>query len=262
MKKIFYIAILFNLLFADVHYAKIEPYQTVTIKSEVSGRVTMAKKELEGSVVTGQIVQIDDKLNKIDLQHSIESLKLIKKMIKLNQEMLPWLKSNMEKKELLYKKVVNLSSTSVNQKNSIYSAFVSSKTQYNGTLEKILNLKEQKINLEQKIALLKDTISKKNIALDKKYLYNLNVQKGEFVNIGLPIATISDISRAKIVLYLNEDELKNINSKKIYINGKETDLKFSKIWKIADKKYISSYRAEIIIKPEERFSELVKVEIK
>jgi len=78
----------------------------------------------------------------------------------------------------------------------------------------------------------------------------------------MPIADVSDISRAKLIIYLSEDELKNIDTKKIYLNGKETNLKFSKIWKIADKIYISSYRAEIELEPKERFSKLVKVEVK
>jgi len=248
--------------YADVHFAKLEPIDTITIKSEVNGKVIMAQEAKEGSVVNGVIVKIDDKLDKIDLKNSRSSLELIDKMIKINRELLPSLRKNMQKKLNMYKKVAPLASTSISQKDSLFSAFVSAKSQYNGVLEKVLNLENQKVTLSQKIATLNDRLSKKSIFVKNRYLYALSVKRGEYINIGKPIATVSNISRAKLTIYLSEDELKNIDKKSIYIDGKKTDLKFSKIWKIADSKYISSYRAEIILKPISRFSKLIKVEVK
>ena len=248
--------------YADVHFAKLEPIRSLTIKSEVNGKVVMAKEAQEGSVVNGVIVKIDDRLDKIDLKNSHSSLLLIDKMLKINKELLPILKKSMQKKLNLFKKVAPLSSTSVSQKDSLYSAYVSAKTQYSGVMEKILNLESQKVTLLQKIATLSDRLRKKSIKVQNMYLYNLSVKRGEYINIGMPIATISDINQAKLTIYLSEDELKDINKKSIYINDKKTDLKFSKIWKIADSKYISSYRAEIVLKPISRFSKLIKVEVK
>jgi len=262
MRIVFIFLIATFYIFADVHYAKLEPINTVTLKSEVSGKIVLAKDNLEGKVVNGLIVKVDDKLDKIDLQNSKTSLKIISKMIEINKNLLPALKKSLDKKRELYKKIVPVASSSENQKNALYLAFVSAKSQYVGTKEKILNLQNQKITLEQKIATLKDRISKKSFIINGKYLYNLYVREGDFVTIGMPIADVSDISRAKLIIYLSEDELKNIDTKKIYLNGKETNLKFSKIWKIADKIYISSYRAEIELEPKERFSKLVKVEVK
>ena len=250
------------LLLADEHYAKLEPYQTIIIKSEVNGRVVEAKNELEGSIVNTLIVKIDDKIDKLDLKHSKESLKLLEKMISINKELLPLLKKSVKKKQNLYLKVTPLNSTSTSQKESLYSAYVSAKNQYSGVLEKILNLENQKVSLKQKIAILEDKIAKKSIIIKDKYLYELNIKKGEYVNIGVPIATLKDISKAKLTLYLSEDEIKNIDKKTIYINGKKSDLKFSKIWKVADKTYISLYKAEIIAKPFDSFSKLIKVEVK
>ena len=247
---------------ASEHFAKLEPISTVIIKAEANGEVVVAKSNLEGSLVDGLIVKIDDNLDKLDLKNSKNSLQLTQKMIELNKEMLPLLKKSVNMKRKLYQKVTPLSSTSVSQKDSLFSAFVSAKSQYSGTLEKILNLENQKVSLKQKIATLEDRIKKKSIIIDNKYLYSLDVKRGEYVNIGMPLATIQDISKAKLVIYLSEDELKDIDKKRIFINGKETNLKFSKIWKVADKKYISSYRAEIILKPFDRFSKLVKVEVK
>jgi len=246
----------------DVHFAKLEPYNTINIKSEVNGRVVLAREDLEGKIANSLIVKIDDKLDKTDLKNSKLSLQLLSKMITLNKGMLDNLKKNAAKKYSLYKKLAPLSSSSVSQKDSLFSAYVSAKSQYNATQEKVLNLENQKVTLSQKIALLEDRLSKKSIYIKNKYIYALNVKKGEFVTVGMPIATISDISKAKLTLYLSKDELSNLDSKKIYINGNKTNLKFSKIWKIADKKYISSYRAEIILKPIDRFSTLIKVEVK
>jgi len=247
---------------AGVYYAKLEPVETITVKAEVSGKAVVVKKEQEGKIANGLIIKIDDKLDRIDLNNTKESLKLTKQMIKLNQEILPSLKQNMQKKLSLYNKVAPLNSTSLNQKYTLFNAYVSAKSQYSSTKEKILNLKNQKVSLKQKIATLKDKINKKSIKVKNLYLYSLNIAKGEFVNIAMPIAILQDISKAKLTIFLDEDDLKDIDKKSIYLDGKKTDLKFSKIWKVADSNNISSYKAEIILKPIDRFSKLIKVEIK
>ena len=249
-------------IFAEVHFAKLEPFSTITIKSEVNGKVLVAKQNLEGKVANSLIVKIDDKLDREDLKNSNASLRLLSEMIKINRAVLPYLKKNVNKKYTLYKKVAPLSSSSISQKDSLFAAYVSSKSQYSGTLEKVLNLENQKVNIKQKIAILKDRISKKSLFVKNRYIYSINIKAGEFVTMGMPIATLSDISRAKLTLFLSKDELANIASKSIYINDKKTNLKFNKIWKIADKKYISSYKVEIILDPVDKFSTLMKVEIK
>ena len=251
-----------TLLWADVHFAKLEPFETVILKAEANGRVIKAATFLEGKVVNGIIVKIDDNIDKKDLQNSLASKEYIQEMIKLNKALLPALQKNLLNKKRLFKRVENLNSTSVSQKDNLYSAYISALTQFNGTKEKILNLKNQLASLNQKIAMLMDRIDKKSIKVKNRYLYKLNVREGEYINIGMPIATISDISKAKLTIFLSDDELKDIDKKSIYINGKKTNLKFSKIWKIADSKYISAYRAEIVLKPIDRFSKLIKVEVK
>jgi len=78
----------------------------------------------------------------------------------------------------------------------------------------------------------------------------------------MPLVTLQDISKSKLTLFLSDEELENIDSKKIYINGKETSLKLNKIWRVADSQNISLYKAEIIMQPQGIFSKLVKVEVK
>ena len=249
-------------ILGGVYYAKLEPFNLITIKAEANGEVLVAKENLEGKVANGLVVRVDDRVNIEDLKNSQNLLKITNDMIKLNKEILPDLKKNMDKKLKLYKQVINLDSTSQNTKDTLYSAYISAKNQYFATKEKILNLQSQRVNLKQKIVNLKDLIRKKNIKVNNWYLYSLNVRRGEFVNIGYPLLQIADISKAKLTIYLNREDLKDIDKKSIYIDGKKSNLKFYKIWKIADKEYISSYKAEIVLKPFKRFSELVKVEIK
>ena len=262
IKAVAILACFATAILADVHFAKLEPLDTVTIKAEASGKAIDVKSNLEGKKANGLIVHIDDSVNREDLKHSKESLLLIDKMIKINQQIAPMLKKSFEKKLNLYQKVAPLSSSSVSTKDNLYSAYISAKAQYSATLEKILNLKNQKVSLEQKIVQLKDIIAKKSIYVKDKYLYSLNVKRGEFITVGMPLAVVQDISKAKLTIYLNEDELSNLDTKTIYINGKKSNLKFSKVWKVADKKYISSYRAEIILDAKDRFSKLIKVEVK
>jgi len=117
--------------------------------------------------------------------------------------------------------------------------------------------------MKYKIAQLEDNIAKKSIILLNKYLYKLMVRKGDFVNSGSALAQIQNISRAKLVLYLEPEELDQIEQKVVYLDGKKTGYLINKVWRVADEKFISSYRAEIYIPtPENSFSKLVKVEIK
>jgi len=263
MKNIFILTFILSIsLFAQEHYAKLEPIDSVLIKSEASGRVVLAKDELEGKVANGVIVKIDDNLNRVDLKNTQESLKLLKDMVTLNKNLLPQLKLNMQKKETLYKKLLPIASSSQNQKDTLYGSVVSARVQYFSTKEKIINLQNQIVSLKQKIASLEDLIAKKSIKSNSRYLYKLYVKKDEFVNVGASIARLDNIEKAKLTIYLSEDELSDIESKHIYINGKKTDLKFNKIWKVADEKYLSSYKAEIVLEPIARFSTLIKVELK
>ena len=59
------------LLFAKIHYAKVEPYESVTLKSAVSALVMDVDLEAEGSVVDQKrVIYLDDRLDKINLQTS------------------------------------------------------------------------------------------------------------------------------------------------------------------------------------------------
>ena len=252
------------LLFSKVHYAKVEPYENITLKSAVSAQVILAKKKLEGTHVKGDIlVKLDANLDHIKLESSRRSLELIDNMIMTNQEIMASVQETLNKQEEYYSRVSMMNSASQTQKDNAFYTYNSSKTQYISTQEKIDSLRKQKVDIEFEVKRLNDNISKKTIRVKNKFINKLLVSKGDFVNMGTPIAQLNDLSSGKLVLFLESEELEGIKKKKIYINDKETKYKISKIWSVTDEKFISSYRTEIVVKnPKKNFSKLLKVEFK
>lgn len=250
-------------LFAKVHYAKVEPYENITLKAAVSAQVTKATTELEGSTVNGIIIKLDDKLDQTKLKSSRDSLKLIQSMIQTNQTILSALKESLNKQKAYHLRISDIASASRTQKDNAFYAYTNAKTQYFSTKEKIDSLKQQQLDLKYEVARLKDSLSKKNIKLNTMFLYKLLVNQGDFVNMGTSLAEVKDLNKGKLVLFLESAELENIKSKTIYLDGKASNLKVSKIWKVADEKFISSYRTEIIVNnPKGMFSKLLKIEFK
>jgi hypothetical protein len=234
--KIFLLLFTPLLLLAKVHYAKVEPYDSVTLKSAVSALVMDADLDAEGSVVDQKrVIYLDDRLDKINLKTSNENLILLLETLK--------------RKESYFHRINRLTTASEAQKDDAFYSFASAKTQY--------------LDMQYKIAQLEDSIEKKSIVLHHQYLYEIMVRKGDYVTPGSPLAKVVDANRAKLVLFLEPEELDRIEQKSVYLNGEKTAYKVDKVWRVADEKFISSYRAEIYIPaPEGSFSELMKVEIK
>ena len=223
-------------LIAKVHYAKVEPYESVTLKSAVSALVMDVDLDAEGSVVDQKrVIYLDDRLDKINLKTSKENLLILDETLK--------------RQESYFQRIDKLKTTSAAQKDNAFYTFASTKSQY--------------LEMQYKIAQLEDSIEKKSIILDQMYLYEIMVRKGDYVAPGSPLAKVVDANRAKLVLFLEPDELNQIEDKIVYLNGEKTNYKVDKVWRVADEKFISSYRAEIYITaPEGSFSKLMKVEIK
>jgi len=251
-------------IFAQVHYAKVEPYNSVVLKSAVSGLVTEVDLSSEGSmVISKRVIHLDDALDIANLEDAKKSVVLLEKMLDINEEIADSLSGTVKRQQSYYVQMSKLPTASNVQKDNAYSSYASAKTQYLSTKEKILNLQKQILDMKFKVAQLKDSIAKKSIVLQNKYLYKLLVRDGDFVAPGTPLAEVKDMSRAKLVLFLDSKEVKELDKKSIYLNGLKTAYKVDKVWKVTDKKYISSYRAEIYIDaPKVHFSELMKVEIK
>jgi multidrug resistance efflux pump len=262
--KIFLLLLSPLLIFAKVHYAKVEPYDSVTLKSAVSGLVVEVDLNAEGTHVQGKrIIHIDDVLDQANLDDTKQSVVLLEQMLGINQEIASSLAGTVKRQEGYYKRMSKLVTASKTQKDNAYSAFTSIKTQYLTTKEKIVSIKKQILDTKYKVAQLEDILIKKSIIPEDKYLYKLMVREGDYVAPGTALAQIQDASKAKLVLFLEPEELKGIKEKIVYINDKRTNSKVGKVWRVADEKFISSYRAEIYIAaPKNEFSKLLKVEIK
>ncbi|MEA2046902.1 MAG: hypothetical protein U9O64_00485 [Campylobacterota bacterium] len=235
MKLFLFLCIPF-LLVAKVHYAKIESYDSITLKSAVSALVMEVDLDAEGSIVDQKrVIYLDDRLDKINLEISKKNLLTLRETLK--------------RQESYFQRIDRLKTTSETQKDNAFYSFANAKTQY--------------LDLKFKVAQLEDSISKKSIILDNKYLYKLMVRKGDYVNPGTALAEIKDASKAKLVLFLEPEEILGLEKKIVYLNDEKTEYKVDKVWKMADEKFISSYRAEIYIPaPRGVFSKLMKVEIK
>ena len=251
-------------IFAKIHYAKVEPYENIILKSAVSAQVTEVRLSLEGKTVeSDMIIQLDNQLNEIELESNRNSLQLIDNMIATNQSILEALQESRSRQEDYYYNISKLGSIPKTKKDSAFYNYISTKTQYLSTQEKIETLSKQQNDIRYNIQRLEDQIFKKTIYVNNKFIYKILVNKGDFVNMGTPLVQLKDLSRAKLVLFLEGKELKNIKSKTIYIDDKKTSYQISKQWRVTDEKFISSFRTEIIINnPKNRFSKLLKVEFK
>jgi multidrug resistance efflux pump len=264
MKQIIWAFLLPLCVMAKVHYAKVEPYESVILKAAVSGLVLEVDLDAEGTLVERKrVIHLDDRLDKINLTDTRESVTLLDQSLAINEEVASSLLETVKRQKSYYNRISKLPTASKTQKDNAYSAYASAKTQYLGTKEKIINLRKQLLDARYKVAMLEDTIEKKSVILREKYLYKLMVREGDFVSPGTALAKVDDASRAKLVLFLEPEELNHIKEKDVYINGQKTDYKVNKVWNVADEKFISSYRAEIYVPaPKGHFSELVKVELK
>lgn len=251
-------------LFAKIHYAKVEPYQSIVLKSSVNALVLEVDLSLEGKMLKEKkVITLDARLDKKQLLSSTKSIKLLEEMLNINQDIAQSLNDTRKRKEAYYQRLNALTTASKTQKDNAYGAFSTAKTQYLGTREKIINLKKQILDLEYQVEKLKDSIAKKSIVIYDKYLYKILVREGDFVNAGTALVELKDLSFAKLVVFLDEEDLEDIQHKIIYLEGQKTDYKIDKIWRISDERFISSYRAEVVIpSPKSFFSKLIKIEIK
>jgi len=253
----------FSLLFSNSYYAKVEPFEVKNISSNVVGVVTNVDEELLGKKLhANSYIVIDDALDKDELLAVNEKLAYLHKTLEFNEDILKNLKKSLEKKRVNYEKVKNLKIKSSVEKDNEFYNLVSSENSYLGTMKEINNLKVQIADLNLRKAQLQRSIRDKHLQADGLTLYELKVKEGQVVNIGTPLATVVDVSKALLTLYIDAEDLKNIKNSRIFIDGKKTSYKIDRVVDIADSKNISKYKAQIIIKAPKIFSKLVQVELK
>lgn len=220
-------------LFANHYIAKVEPKNQFSIFANTNGEITFLAKNKEMSIVNEVIVRIDDALEK-------ENLKLYTAQLELYKEKLAILENYFEK----YKTIKGKSSYEQDEK-----------------YMEIIELKHSIKSLELSVANTQDILNKKVIRLNNLYLKEFTVNQYDYVSAGTKIATAYDISKAKLIVYLNKEDYDNVLSKTIYLNGKQSDAKIKKLDITPDTTFISAYKAEIEI-DSQNFGESITVEFK
>ena len=188
-------------LFANNYIAKIEPKDEFSIYANTNGEITFLDKTKEMSIVNGVIVKIDNVFEK-------ENLNLYQTQLKLLNEKLVIL-------ENYYNKYKTITGKSDYEKDEKYM--------------QIIELKNSIKNLQLSITNTKDILNKKEIILNNLYLKEFIVNKYDYVNAGTKIATAYDTSKAKLVLYLNKEDYKDIKSKEIHLDGKTSNATIKKL---------------------------------
>ena len=78
MKVFLGFILLVSSLFANEYYAKLEPFESYSVKSSVSGKVIFSNEKLEGNIAKNDLViEIDSVVNKIDLEQSLKKLEIM-----------------------------------------------------------------------------------------------------------------------------------------------------------------------------------------
>ena len=243
MKKL----ILFLAVILFGYEAKVEPFETYVIKAAVSGEVVKTNKNLESkNLKNALIVKLDDKVEIANLKNLQNQINFLKREIKNQSEIV-------KRKKAIYLRYQKLSSKSVEQKdNKFYD--------YTASLNQLLNLKSNLSNLTEQVVKTKDLLDKKNIKFSG-YLYEIDVSKGDYVAPGVKIALGYDVSKEKIDIFVPVDKINSVKNSVVYINGKKSSFKISKIWKMTDTKYITSYKVELTGKGL-KLGDIVNIEFK
>lgn len=250
-----------TLAFGADFFAKIEPWESYSIKASTQGQVVNAPSKFEGTLL-GDVsyVDIDDKVEKLELKNAKQTLSLLQKELKATKEILQASQSVVSIAKSQYEKIKSLATKSKVEKDARKQAYLSAKISALNIENQLASLQTQISTTRLKIDSLRDAISKKHFSNKNLYLYNLAVRQGDFVNYGSLVATLADISKARLTLYLLPEEVASIEGKIPYIEGEKARL--HKVFKIADSAHLSSYRVEIEMRNPTSFSKVVKVDFR
>lgn len=263
MKIIFILFFSTILLFGEIYYSKVQPYEIRNISSNASGLVVYSNEDKLGTILSDEAyIKIDSTLDIDELKYIKNKLEYLRSSVKASEEILQNIEKVTIKKRINYKKVESLKIKSQVEKNREFYDLIASENLLLNTKKEIQNFKIQISDLKLREIKLKRTIDDKNLKAKGYVLYDLLVKSGQVVNISTPLAKIADISKAKLTIYINKDEVDSIKNKIIYIDGIRTSYKVNRVLNIADSKNISKYMVQIITKPPKVFSKLVKIELR
>ena len=250
-------------LYATEYYSKVEPIEIRNISSNVSGLVLYADENKLGKMLVDKAyIKIDSELDEKELKYIEDKLEFLRVTVESNEEIVKNLESSLVRKRKNYERIEALKIKSQVEKDREYYDLIGSENQLLTTKKEIQNLKVQISDLKLRHAVLKKSIGDKNLKAEGFILYELNVKPGQVVGPSTPLAKVADISKAKLTIYLNRDDLVEADKKIVYIDGNKTNYKVSRVVNIADSTNISKYMAQIIIDSPKVFSNLVKIELK
>ncbi len=221
--------------FSNEFYAKLEPIETYVVKSAASGKVIYSNKQIEGlNANNTKIIEIDSSVERLELEQINKKIKLLTQMLTIEDKNYNRLKKVRTKSD--FDKDVQLL--------------------------KSLNLESTKSDLLIRQAILKDIIKNKKLIESNRYIYNISVKKDDYVTAGTVLYEAKDLTQGKLEIFVPISEVNSLQNKVIYLNGKQTEIKVDKIYKVAHSKHISSYKVDIVVPNPKIFSRLIKVEFK
>ncbi|KIM11837.1 MAG: hypothetical protein KU37_02985 [Sulfuricurvum sp. PC08-66] len=233
MKQLFFIAIAATLLLAKSYMGQIEPIQSYNLFAQASGEIVALDTDIEHTLYTGTLLNIDATLEKARLARYQEQLALYQSQYALRQAM--------------YKKAKDIAGKSQTEKDVLELSMLDAAYKVSAT----------KLQIEE----LKETLSHKTITVTNRYIKSFFVNLHDYVNVGTKVAQIYDISKAKIILYLHKSDMENLSAKTIWINDQESNATIAKIDTTTDAVYVSSHKVEIHL-DSSAFGEVVKVEFR
>jgi len=257
------IVLLTQSVFATTYYAKVEPYKLQNIASNVVGEVLFVDENMLGKKLTDKdFITIDTKLEEAELHDVEQKIAALEQNILINQKILENVAEVLKRKRANYKKTEALTIKSRIDKDREFYDLITSQNSYYATQKEINSLKNSLADLHFRQEQLQKSIADRHIEAKGFVLYSLGVAEGEVVTVGKPLAVVADCSKALLSIYVDAQELSNIEKKRIYIDEQPTAYRIDRIIPIADSVNISKYKIQIIIKAPKIFSKLVKVELR
>jgi hypothetical protein len=241
MKKIVLTTILAFSLKADYYMAQIEPYQTHTVQAEIGGIVSSISLSKEFSYLDKTILVV-----KLDTTNEDIEIEALSKQKDVLNEALELKRENLKSKSSLRQ---------------------ISKYELNSETLSVLDTKSNLISTERELSLKKSNREKKRFYLTDGYLGQIFVDEFEYVPTGGKLFEYFDFSKNRLDLYIPADEVENIKTKKIFLDGVENgDWRVEKVSEVKDTQKISTYLVRLVSdnrNPKDaKFGKVVKVEFK
>lgn len=234
--KLIIIFILSLNLFSYV--GKIEPYKKIILKSEVIGKVSFLNSSSSFTYAK------QDTILKINSKEDLIRLDSLKQRLKATKE------------------IYQISKSTFNRKKSIKSL---SKNEKDKEKLNMLVKKQSYISLSENLKLQLSNIKKKTFIVENIYIGKIYPKENEFISMGSIIADTYDISKKKIIIFVNKEDVEKIKQKDIFINDKPSKFFIESISNVVDSKYISSYQVVLLENNNNisfRFGDIVQIDFK